>query len=84
MASREGDRCVLQLLALPVLTHFQWLKDALDIWRDNYYDRSPVITANGEAGKIMYHLGHISLSVYINTLYTAVGSKSHQGLVDVS
>ncbi|KAJ9108549.1 hypothetical protein QFC19_002265 [Naganishia cerealis] len=48
--------------------------DALDIWRDNYYDKSPVLTANGEAGKIMYHLGHISLSVYINTLYTAVGT----------
>lgn len=64
-------------LRLAVLTASQWLKDALEIWRENYYDRSPIITANGEAGKIMYHLGHISLSVYINTLYTAVGSKSH-------
>ncbi|KAJ9121313.1 hypothetical protein QFC24_004649 [Naganishia onofrii] len=53
----------------------QWLKDALDIWRDNYYDKSSELTANGEAGKIMYHLGHISLSVYINTLYTAVGNS---------
>ncbi|KAI5451120.1 hypothetical protein NCC49_001996 [Naganishia albida] len=61
----------------------QWLKDALEIWRENYYDRSPIITANGEAGKIMYHLGHISLSVYINTLYTAVGKRGRQQAISV-
>ncbi|KAJ9094721.1 hypothetical protein QFC21_005879 [Naganishia friedmannii] len=61
----------------------QWLKDALDIWRDNYYDKSSEVTANGEAGKIMYHLGHISLSVYINTLYTAVGKRGRQQALGV-
>jgi len=52
----------------------RWLEDALDAWRDEYYDhrdRSPMSIS----GKVLYHLGHIALRVHLRDLYAASGSE---------
>jgi hypothetical protein len=52
----------------------RWLEDALDGWRDEYYDEdsySPLSIA----GKVLYHLGHIALRTHLRDLYAIASSE---------
>jgi hypothetical protein len=53
----------------------QWLRDSLDNWKAEYYTLHPESQIMMTA-RAMYHLGHVSLSVDLYTLYLATGSKS--------
>lgn len=52
----------------------RWLEDALDRWRDEYYDEDSYGPFS-IAGKTLYHLGHIALRVHLRDLYAVAGGK---------
>lgn len=51
----------------------EWLTEALQSWNKHYYVAESL---HGQAGKLLYHLGHVSLYVYVGGLYDAIGSES--------
>ena len=44
------------------------------MWKAEYYDSYPNSQSMTTA-RVMYHLGHVSLCVYIHSLYLATGSE---------
>jgi hypothetical protein len=52
----------------------RWLEDALDAWRDEYYDARDHSTLS-VSGKVLYHLGHIALRIHLRDLYAVSGSE---------
>ena len=49
-----------------------WLTEALQSWNKHYYVADSL---HGQAGKLLFHLGHLSLYVYVGGLYDAIGSE---------
>jgi hypothetical protein len=52
----------------------QWLFDALEEWKRYYYNNrveGPLL----QAGRALYHLGHIALAIQVRLLYAAAGSE---------
>lgn len=52
----------------------QWLREALESWKLYYSNGTSGV--HTQTGRLLNHLGHVSLYVYIGGLYDAVGSTS--------
>jgi len=67
--SQTGPKVVV----LIVMVLSQWLRQSLESWKTYYYEGDndmPLV----QAGRTLYHLGHISLAVNVRVLFTAAGS----------